>query len=225
MSQTLYLSEGTAARRRVYIRLVLASDGVTPATSADVTAAAGRFMTNGADGGATTNNIVEIDSTDLPGEWYLELTSGELTTLGVGRHRVRFKETDSLESIGGYFDIVAYDPWAAGFPVLSIANNAITASAIASDAITAAKIAADALTAAKVAADVGTELANALLDLAAGVETGLTLRQHMRLSASALYGKSSTGGTTYRDTGDSKDRIVATVDGSGNRTAVTLDAS
>lgn len=70
--------------------------------------------------------------------------------------------------------------------------------------------------------------ADALLDRAAGVETGLTVRQAMRLMAAALFGKASGLDTTtavYRDTNDSKNRISATVDSDGNRTDVTLDAS
>jgi hypothetical protein len=67
-----------------------------------------------------------------------------------------------------------------------------------------------------------------LLDLTAGVETGLTLRQHLRLSAAVLFGKASgwegTQGT-FRDLSDTKDRVTATVDENGNRSAVTLDAS
>ncbi len=72
------------------------------------------------------------------------------------------------------------------------------------------------------------ENANALLDLASGVETGLTPRQSLRLMAAVLLGKASGLETTtavYRDIGDSKDRITATVDVDGNRSAVTLDAS
>ena len=67
-----------------------------------------------------------------------------------------------------------------------------------------------------------------LLDVAAGVETNRTLRQALRLILAAICGKASGLATTtavYRDTNDSKDRITATVDTSGNRTAVTLDAS
>jgi len=44
----------------------------------------------------------------------------------------------------------------------------------------------------------------------------------------SMAGKLSGAGTTsvtIRDTEDSKDRIVATVDASGNRTSVTLDAT
>jgi hypothetical protein len=73
-----------------------------------------------------------------------------------------------------------------------------------------------------------TSIADAMLDETAGVETGLTVRQHMRLVAAALFGKASglaTTTATFRDTGDTKDRIVATVDANGNRTAVTTDPS
>jgi hypothetical protein len=72
------------------------------------------------------------------------------------------------------------------------------------------------------------ENAAALLDFANGVETGLTPKQALRLMAAALLGKASGLATTtavYRDVGDSKDRITATVDADGNRSAVTLDAT
>jgi hypothetical protein len=60
------------------------------------------------------------------------------------------------------------------------------------------------------------------------IEGSLDLTELQRLFAAALLGKASGLATTtavYRDTGDSKDRITATVDASGNRSAVTLDAS
>jgi hypothetical protein len=58
------------------------------------------------------------------------------------------------------------------------------------------------------------------------IEGSTTLRQMMRGFAAALMGKASGLGTTtavYRDIGDTKDRITATVDSSGNRTVVTKD--
>jgi hypothetical protein len=70
--------------------------------------------------------------------------------------------------------------------------------------------------------------ADALLDRAAGVETGLTPRQALRLFAAALLGKVSGAAANapkFRDTGDTKDRITATTDADGNRTSVTLDPS
>lgn len=70
-------------------------------------------------------------------------------------------------------------------------------------------------------------IAMAHLDLAAGVETGLTIRQAMRLVAAAAAGKLSGAATTTivirNAVADSKDRITATVDASGNRSAITLD--
>jgi hypothetical protein len=73
-----------------------------------------------------------------------------------------------------------------------------------------------------------TQIPTSIMDLAGGVESGWTLRQAMRIMLSAIAGKASgLAGTTaaYRDMADSKDRISATVDASGNRTAVTRDAS
>lgn len=70
--------------------------------------------------------------------------------------------------------------------------------------------------------------ADALLDRAAGIETNRTPRQGLRLMLAALMGKASGLATTtavYRDTNDSKNRISATVDADGNRSAVTLDAT
>lgn len=57
------------------------------------------------------------------------------------------------------------------------------------------------------------------------VEGTYTVRQLLKLFAAALFGKSSGGGTVtvvFRDTGDTVNRITATCDTNGNRTAVTL---
>ncbi|NOS67922.1 MAG: hypothetical protein HOO67_06215 [Candidatus Peribacteraceae bacterium] len=70
--------------------------------------------------------------------------------------------------------------------------------------------------------------ADALLDRAAGVETSWTIRQAMRILLAVAAGKLSGAATTtvaIRDMADSKDRISATVDASGNRSAVTRDAT
>ena len=68
------------------------------------------------------------------------------------------------------------------------------------------------------------ENATAVLDEI--IEAALSLRQAMRLVIAATGGKASGLDTTtaiYRDSADTKDRITATVDANGNRTAVTLD--
>lgn len=67
-------------------------------------------------------------------------------------------------------------------------------------------------------------IATALLDLTNGVETSWTLRQAMRIILAGVAGKLSGAATTtntIRDVGDSANRIVATVDADGNRSAVT----
>lgn len=60
------------------------------------------------------------------------------------------------------------------------------------------------------------------------IEGTITLRQATRLLIGVLAGKSSGGGTAtlkFRDSGDAKDRVTATVDANGNRTAIALDVS
>ena len=77
--------------------------------------------------------------------------------------------------------------------------------------------------------DIPTAAQNAagLLDLAAGVETGLTPRQAMRLMVAAMAGKLSGAATTTvvirNAIADNKNRITATVDADGNRSAITVD--
>jgi hypothetical protein len=71
------------------------------------------------------------------------------------------------------------------------------------------------------------EIAQAVLDTANGVETGLTVRESMRLIAAALAGELSGAATTTVTiknaiAGD-VDRIVATVDEDGNRTSIVTD--
>jgi hypothetical protein len=72
-----------------------------------------------------------------------------------------------------------------------------------------------------------TAVAAAMLDLSAGVQTGWTLRQALRIILGYIAGKSTKVGTTYtvRDPQDTKNRIVATVDATGQRTAVATDPS
>lgn len=71
------------------------------------------------------------------------------------------------------------------------------------------------------------EIVDGLLDKTNAVEAGLTMRNALRLMVAALAGKLSGASTTTvtirNAVADSKDRITATVDSSGNRTAITTD--
>jgi hypothetical protein len=100
---------------------------------------------------------------------------------------------------------------AAGITSTSFDTGAITATAIASDAIGAAELATDAVT----------EIANAV---AALTVDGFSLQNALKLILAAAAGKvSGADGTTItiRDTSDTYNRIVATVDQYGNRSALT----
>ena len=64
--------------------------------------------------------------------------------------------------------------------------------------------------------------------LAGGDIDGYSLEEALKICASILAGKVSGAGTstiTFRSLEDSKDRVVATVEGQGNRTSVTLDVT
>ena len=57
------------------------------------------------------------------------------------------------------------------------------------------------------------------------VEANLTLREFCRLASAVLFGKSTGGGGStlyFRDVGDTANRVTATVDSNGNRTAMVL---
>lgn len=67
-----------------------------------------------------------------------------------------------------------------------------------------------------------------LLEAPAGIETSYDMKSCMRVMAASVCGKldgAATTTVTMRDLNDTKDRITATVDANGNRTAVTLDAT
>ena len=101
---------------------------------------------------------------------------------------------------------------AAGITSTSFDTGAITATAIASDAIGASELATDAVT----------EIANAVAALT--IEGSLTLQNALKLVLAAAAGKVSGADSTtitIRDTTDTYNRIVATVDQYGNRSAVS----
>lgn len=78
-------------------------------------------------------------------------------------------------------------------------------------------------------AQVNTEADTALTDYAAAtLETGITRDGAAKIALAALAGKVSGAATvtnTFRNTADTVDRIVSTVDVDGNRTAITLNTT
>lgn len=102
----------------------------------------------------------------------------------------------------------------------SVATGGIVAASFAANAITSTVVATDAIGSAQLAASAVTEIWDEVVD------GTVTARQALRLANSANGGKLSGAATTavlIRDLADTKDRVTATVDSSGNRTAITLD--
>lgn len=165
------------------------------------------------DRGATTaltdTTATEISSTNAPGEYEFDLTQAE-TNADV----LDFTGKSSTANI-------------AIVPVLNMFTRPQYSTIQAIDSsgrVTVGSAAADSINASALATDAVTEIVNAIL--AAVVEGSTTLVQSIRLHNAALGGKASGLATTtavYRDVGDTKNRISATVDADGNRSAVTLD--
>jgi hypothetical protein len=102
----------------------------------------------------------------------------------------------------------------------SVASVTGAVGSVAAGGITAASIATGAIDADALAADAVDEIWDEVM------EGTTTARHSLKLANSALGGKASGLATTtavYRDIGDTKDRITATVDADGNRTVVTTD--
>ena len=157
-------------------------------------------------------DAIVADTNELQGDWTnagrLDAILDELTTQG------DTNET-KIDTIDTNVDSILADTGTDGVVVASINNNAITAAAIATDAIDADALKADAV--------------DEILDEEVDNDgTAISLRGAMKLILSRLTGLATGGGTTsitFRDLGDSKNRIVMTVDEDGDRSAVTLDAS
>lgn len=103
----------------------------------------------------------------------------------------------------------------------AITANWLTATGINADAITAAKIADDSITSDQLGATAVTDI----WALQVESEGTYTAQQAMSIILAALAGVSSGGGSTLETPNGVADRIVATIDGSNNRTAMTLTPS
>lgn len=91
-------SEATAARRRVWFYLVDATDGITPETGEG--GGQPQISKNGAAWANTSATLTAVGN----GTYYVELTAGELDTLGKGF--VRYKSGNTAE-FSQPFDVVA----------------------------------------------------------------------------------------------------------------------
>jgi hypothetical protein len=117
-------SEGTAARRRLYFQIVDSVDGITAKTGLTGT---GRVSKNGGATNASSGSLVEIDATNMPGRYYVELTAAEVDTLGHVEYRYK---TGTCAEVVARAMVVAYDPYPAGPTVSEIQTGLATAAAL-----------------------------------------------------------------------------------------------
>lgn len=169
------------------------------------------------DGGAcaATNdtNPTELDATDAPGIYLFDLTQAETNA-----------DLIVLYPVSSTGDVVLRPVLIYTNPVTETKAGYIDASISTVDTVVdAIKAVTDNLP------DAGALNNISVADILAGiVEGAIDVQGALRLLLSFIAGKTSGGGTTtitFRDTGDSKDRIVMTVDTDGDRSAVTLDDS
>lgn len=207
-----FLQQSVAYSRKFF--LTSASDHLSPSTGRSPTVQ----ISKGPGGafGSAAGAVTEIGS-----GWYqVALTTTDTNTAGDLAYHITATGSDSTD----FVDRVV--PGAVHPAGVTVATGGITASSFGAGAINAAAIASDAIDTAKVSAGAVNKIADGLLDRSSGVESGLTPRQALRVALAALAGKLSGAATTtvtVRNIGDSLDRIVATVDADGNRSAVTLN--
>ncbi len=174
-----------------------------------------------------TPTVTELDSTNVPGLYNLALTTTHTNTLGELQLHITASGADPTDVA---HQVVTDLPGIAqtGDSFARIGSNGAGLTALGDtrianlDATVSSRLATAGYTAPPSAAANATEL----LDQAAGVETNRTIRQAMRLMLAALAAKINGAGTAtvnIRDTNDTVNRIVATVDEDGNRTAITYN--
>jgi len=194
-----------------------------------------RGVGDGSEFTPSSPSITEVDSTNLPGVYKASLTAGEnnynAVLLGGKSSTANVVITPvswTNESTGdSYARLGAPANASVSADIAAVAgyiDTEVAAILAAVDTeVAAIKAKTDSLTftsAGKVDANV--------LAMDGIVEGAYTLKEIIRGLAAACLGKASGLSTTtavFRDTGDSKNRISATVDPDGNRTAVTLDLS
>lgn len=154
------------------------------------------------------------------------LDTAEIGTAGAGLTNINLPN-QTMDIVGSITGNLSGSVGSVTNPVTVGTNSDKTGYALTS-AYDPAKTAAQAGDAMTLTSGERNSVADAYLDRVDGIETGFTPRESDRIQLSAAAGKLSgaaTSAVAIRDVNDTTDRIAATVDADGNRTAVTLDAS
>lgn len=184
-----------------------------------------RSRNGGAATAYTTPTVTELSSSNMPGVYSLLLDEDMTIDSGDHSQEICLHITQaSMAPVTRVIELYRPDVTAGTSLGVSSGNAQISATDIRS----AVGLASANLDTQIDALPTANENADGLLDRSSGVESGLTPRQALRLIASVLFSKASGLGTStavFRNFGDSKDRVTATVDANGNRSALTIDAT
>jgi hypothetical protein len=209
------LAYNTASLVASYVRPLGTRQAITLATLA------------AADSAHSDGGFKEVDATNMPGVYRLDLPDAVCAT-GVNSVVVMLKGATNMSPVVLEIQLTDFDLNTAAITAAGVAD-AVWDEATA-DHTTASSFGALDANVDAILADTGTD---GVVLTAAAVDAVLdevvvgtyTMRQLLAVMASALAGKVSGGGTstiTFRGVNDASDVIVATVDASGNRSAVTL---
>lgn len=166
----------------------------------------------GAAAAVADTNPTEMDATNMPGWYAFDLAQAETNAEVLVLAPKSSTANVLVEQVQVFTENLAANRTGAVGSVNGAVASVTAGVTLAADAISAAALSAAAV--------------DEILDEA--VEGTLTVRQILRLLLAEAVGKAAGGGSTsitFRDQADTKNRIAATVDANGNRSAVTLDAS
>ncbi len=223
----LYLKQSTASQEVPLGYFVDSTDGNTEETGLAIANTDIKLWKSGATALANKNSGGATHISN--GLYYTVLDATDTNTLGP---MVIFVHVSGALPVRVETVVLAaniYDSWVAGTDVLDVSLTQISGSAVST---TSAQLGVNVVNAAGTAwasgAIVSGALASGAIDAILDEQIGdgsVTMRQALKLLVATLGGKLTGAGTTtitIRDAADSTDRVVATVDSSGNRSAVTL---
>lgn len=199
----IFLRQSTASQEVLLGPFVDSTDGNTAETGLTIANTDIKIHKAGA---TTLANKVSGGATHISnGNYYAVLDANDTDTVGSGCIVVQVAGALAVRVNFCILTANVYDSLIAGSSVLAVNSTQFAGTAYAT----------------ALAAEV-----DAVWDEA--VDGTTTSRESMRLQNAALAGKASGLGTTtavFRDLADTKNRISATVDADGNRTAVTRDVT
>jgi hypothetical protein len=181
--------------------MVDATDGFTPETGLTIAVTVSK---NGGAFASGTGTVTQVGN----GLYFYEIAASEIDTLGFVA--IRATATGARDFVAS-FQVVSCDFYDVNALGLSRIDATITSRAAPGAAMTLTTSERD-------------SIATSLLDLAAGVETSLTVRQFLRVAAAVLAGRATVSGSTvsYKRRDGTTEAVAVTHGATGERTGSTL---